>query len=175
MTNTSKLLLVGEHNGVKGDFATLKSMMDYVRYTTLNSIKDITVDELDYLYSPTANSIGMLLTHMAGVEYWYQIHTFENRDLNKEEEEKWLLGLDLGEEARNKIKGHDADYYIDLLNSVRIDTYEKFNTLPDEWLFEKAMFGKSEATNYFKWFHVFEDEISHRGQIRIIRKMYQNE
>ncbi|MFK9093966.1 hypothetical protein [Bacillus salipaludis] len=27
------------------------------------------------------------------------------------------------------------------------------------------------ANNYFKWFHVFEDELSHRGQIRIIKKM----
>ena len=23
------------------------------------------------------------------------------------------------------------------------------------------------ANNYFKWFHVFEDELNHRGQIRI--------
>jgi uncharacterized damage-inducible protein DinB len=57
---------------------------------------------------------------------------------------------------------------------VRSDTYAKFNTLSDEWLFEKTDFWWSEATNYFKWFHVFEDEINHRGQIRMIRKMYQN-
>lgn len=27
------------------------------------------------------------------------------------------------------------------------------------------------TSNYFKWFHVFEDEINHRGQIRLIRKL----
>jgi hypothetical protein len=25
------------------------------------------------------------------------------------------------------------------------------------------------ANNHFKWFHVFEDEINHRGQIRWLR------
>ena len=116
----------------------------------------------------------MLLTHMAGVEYWYQLNTFENRDLNSEEEEKWLPGLDLDDHARKTIKGNDADYYINLLNSVREETYAKFNTLSDEWLFEQTEFGRAKATNYFKWFHVFEDEINHRGQIRMIRKLYKN-
>ncbi|MBO9129983.1 DUF664 domain-containing protein [Bacillus sp. 165] len=149
-------------------------MMTYVRYTTLEAIKDITVEELDYLHAPTGNTIGMLLTHMAGVEYWYQLNTFENRDLNKEEEEKWLPGLDLGEEAREKIKDNDVAYYINLLNTIREDTFAKFNTLSDVWLHEKSEFGRDIATNYFKWFHVFEDEINHRGQIRMIRKLYKN-
>lgn len=174
MIDHNNLLLVGEQDGVKGDINTLKSMMSYVRYTTLEAIKDITVDELDYLHSPTGNTIGMLLTHMAGVEYWYQLNTFENRDLNEEEEEKWLPGLDLNEVAREKIKGYDVDYYIHLLNTIREDTLAKFNTLSDEWLYEKSEFGRTIATNYFKWFHVFEDEINHRGQIRMIRKLYKN-
>jgi C-terminal processing protease CtpA/Prc len=28
----------------------------------------------------------------------------------------------------------------------------------------------SEGNNYFCWFHVFEDEINHRGQIRLLAK-----
>nr|WP_257144055.1 DinB family protein [Bacillus sp. AFS002410] len=174
MIEMKNLLLVGEQDGVKGDFNTLISMMNYVRYTTLEAIKDITVEELDYLHSPTGNTIGMLLTHMAGVEYWYQLNTFENRDLNSEEEAKWLPGLDLDEGARESIKGKDVNYYINLLDEIREDTYEKFNTLSDEWLYEKSDFGRSQATNYYKWFHVFEDEINHRGQIRMIRKLYKN-
>jgi len=149
-------------------------MMNYVRYTTLEAITDITVGELDYLHTPTGNSIGMLLTHMAGVEYWYQLNTFENRDLNEAEEEEGLPGLDLDDEAREKIKGNDATYYINLLNAIREDTYAKFNALSDEWLHEKSEFERTKATNYFKWFHVFEDEINHRGQIRMIRKLYKN-
>ena len=47
-----------------------------------------------------------------------------------------------------------------------------FKTLPDEWLFQQTPFWfDQQANNYFKWFHVFEDEINHRGQIRIIKKM----
>ena len=174
MNDPNNILLVGEQDGVKGDFNTLKSMMTYVRYTTLDAIKDITVEELDYLHSPTGNTIGMLLTHMAGVEYWFQLDTFENRDLNEEEEVIWLPGLDLDEQAREKIKGKDADYYINLLEEIREDTYKKFSTRSDEWLYERSKFGRNLATNYFKWFHVFEDEINHRGQIRMIRKLYEN-
>lgn len=36
MLNDNKLFLVGEQDGVRGDFSTLKSMMNYVRKTTLD-------------------------------------------------------------------------------------------------------------------------------------------
>ena len=45
MYDWNKLILVGEQDGVKGDFNTLISMMNYVRYTTLEAINDITVEE----------------------------------------------------------------------------------------------------------------------------------
>lgn len=49
-----------------------------------------------------------------------------------------------------------------------------FQSLPNEWLFKTTTFWYDKpANNYFKWFHVFEDELSHRGQIRIIKKMQQ--
>jgi uncharacterized damage-inducible protein DinB len=31
-------------------------------------------------------------------------------------------------------------------------------------------FAGKPASNYFKWFHVFEDELNHRGQIRWLRR-----
>jgi uncharacterized damage-inducible protein DinB len=43
----------------------------------------------------------------------------------------------------------------------------------DAWLHETTPFfsnGKL-MNNYFKWFHVLEDETSHRGQILLIRKL----
>lgn len=39
----------------------------------------------------------------------------------------------------------------------------------NEWLYEEAPWGGVSANNYFIWFHTFEDELSHRGQIRILR------
>ena len=41
----------------------------------------------------------------------------------------------------------------------------------DAWLDAQTPFwGGKPANNYFKWFHVFEDELNHRGQIRWLRK-----
>ena len=37
---------------------------------------------------------------------------------------------------------------------------------------KRQIFGMTnQLTTTFKWFHVFEDEINHRGQIRLIKKM----
>jgi uncharacterized damage-inducible protein DinB len=146
--------------------------MNYTRYTTIEAVKDLTMEELDFLYDEEANSIGMLLAHMAAVEKAYQIETFENRDLTEEELSLLLPALDLGSLGREQIKGNTIEYYLEQLAAVRNKTIDTFKTLPDEWLFEQTPFWWDRpANNYFKWFHVFEDELSHRGQIRLIKKM----
>ncbi|MDN3020237.1 DinB family protein [Paenibacillus sp. BSR1-1] len=147
-------------------------MMNYTRETTIQAVKDLTIEELDFLYDEEANSIGMLLGHMAAVEKAYQIETFENRDLTDEEFSRLQAGLDLGSLGQEHFKGKTIEEYLQVLSDVRNITIEKFKTLPDEWLYEQTPFWYDRpANNFFKWFHVFEDELSHRGQIRIIRKM----
>jgi hypothetical protein len=57
---------------------------------------------------------------------------------------------------------------------TREKTLELFRQLPDSWLYETTPWWENEiSNNYFKWFHVFEDELSHRGQMRIIKKHYE--
>ncbi|MED3563177.1 DUF664 domain-containing protein [Bacillus xiapuensis] len=147
-------------------------MMNYTRTITIEEVKGLTVEELDFLYAEDANSIGMLLAHMAEVEKAYQILTLQNRDLTAEDVDSLNPALDLGPSARKAIKGHPIEYYLKKLEEVRNETLTMFKTLPDEWLFEQTPFWRDRpANNYFKWFHVFEDELSHRGQIRIIKKM----
>ncbi|WP_223589811.1 DinB family protein [Neobacillus bataviensis] len=147
-------------------------MMNYTRETTIQAVKDLTIEELDFLYDEEANSIGMLLGHLAAVEKTYQIVTFENRDLTEEEFSRLQAGLDLGSLGQEHFKGKTIEDYLQELSDVRNTTIEKFKTLPDEWLYEQTPFWYDRpANNFFKWFHVFEDELSHRGQIRIINKM----
>ena len=105
------LLLITDIPGYSPQISRLVSMMNYVRFTTLNTVKGLTQNQLDFLLDAQSNSIGALLLHCAAIEYCYQVSTFEKRGLNEEE------------------------------NLI-----------------------------YFMWFHVFEDEINHRGQMRIIRK-----
>lgn len=167
-----KTLIIENKEGLSAEFSKLVSMMEYVRSTTIDEVTGMSIEELDYLYAKDANSIGMLLAHMASTEKVFQIMTFENRECTDEEVERLSLALDLGDLAREEIKGQPIDVYLKELSKTREKTIEKFQTLPDSWLFEQEpLFGGSPANNYFKWFHVFEDELSHRGQIRIIKKM----
>ncbi|MEE9124876.1 MAG: integrase, partial [candidate division NC10 bacterium] len=108
---------------------------------------------------------------IAAVEVAYQVDTFDGRGLSGEERRKWGAFLDLGEKARGSVRGHMLEYYLQLLHDVRAKTLSEFAKRSDDWLYEQTPFwGGQPANNYFKWFHVFEDEINHRGQIRWLLK-----
>jgi viroplasmin and RNaseH domain-containing protein len=99
------LFVIDQKDGLGLEFSKLVSMMNFTRVTTIEEVKDLTVEELDFLYDDEANSIGMLLAHMTAVEKAYQIESFENRDLTDEEVSQLNPGLDLGSSAREQIKG----------------------------------------------------------------------
>ncbi|MBK8551542.1 MAG: DinB family protein [Ignavibacteria bacterium] len=165
-----KYCLITDIPGYTHDISRLICMMNYARQVTLHSVKGLTVGELDYQIDDTSNSIGALLHHIAAGDFYYQVSTFEDRELNEEELKKWGPALHLGKEARDKIKGNDLEYYINILNEVRDRTYELLKEKDDKWLAEKVTSGKNEFNIHYFWFHVFEDEINHRGQINFIKK-----
>lgn len=171
MIDMEKLFLITDMPGYTPEISRLLSMMNYARHTTVQAVKNLTIDQLDYLLDAESNTIGGLLLHFAAVEYAYQVRTFERRSLTEEELSEWGAALDLGDNGREKIKGNDLNYYLDRMNSVRQRTYELFRTVNDDWLHHEEPFWQNKPANYyFMWFHVFEDEINHRGQIRMIRK-----
>ncbi|GEN83142.1 integrase [Sporosarcina luteola] len=166
------LYVIDQKDGLGLEFSKLASMMEYTRETTLAEVRDLTVEQLDFLFNDEANSIGMLLAHMVSVEKAYQIDSFENRDFTDEDIQLLNPALELGDAAREQIKGNPIEYYLEELEQTRKKTIDTFETLPDSWLFEQSPFWYGKPTNnYFKWFHVFEDELNHRGQIRLIKKM----
>ncbi len=165
-----RLYHIAELPGFTPEVGRLVSMMNYARWTTLGAVKDLTVEELDYRLDEDANSIGALLSHFAGVETWYYIQSIERREMTEQEQEEWKPAMELGE-AGKLIRGHDLSYYLELLERVRGRTLTAFANLTDEWLTEEQVLGENRScNNYWKWFHVFEDEVNHRGQIRLIRK-----
>ncbi|MEK3750018.1 DinB family protein [Paenibacillus sp. FSL E2-8871] len=171
MIDMDKIYLITDIPGYSPQISRLLSMMNYARHTTLQAVAGLTVEQLDYLLDSESNSIGSLLLHYAAVEYAYQVATFEGRDLSEEELTIWGPALSLGDEGRAMIKGNDLNYYLDRLNEVRERTYALFATVDDDWLYtEEEFWHHKQANYYFMWFHVFEDEINHRGQIRLIRK-----
>ena len=163
--------VVKNKDGFSLQIGHLVHMMDYARFTTLRAVRNLTTKQLDCIHDAESNSIGALLAHIAAVEWFYQIYTFESREPSREEYQPWSAAMDLGDKAKAEIKGHSLKYYTNLLDAVRQKTLEGFASRNDQWLYDEKPFRNEKLANhYFMWFHVFEDEINHRGQIRWLRK-----
>lgn len=163
-------LLIGDIPGFTPQISRLVSMMNYVRSTTIHAVADLRVDEIDYQLDIQSNSIGALLLHIAAAEAGYQAATFDARELNADEKQRWGAALELGERARNEINGYELSYYLDSLEQVRTKTLAELSRRDDRWLENETSFGNGQrVNNYFKWFHVLSHEINHRGQIRWLR------
>jgi uncharacterized damage-inducible protein DinB len=168
---------IGQIEGYSKDFSTLISMMNYTRETTVRDVKDLPIEALDFRINGTGNSIGMLLAHLAAVEKIYHFLTIDGANLPEEEIDRYAdtlqPALDLGE-AATVICENSVEFYLEDMEKAREKTLELFRTLPDSWLYEVTQYWYDQpCNNYFQWFHVFEDELSHRGQIRIIKKHWE--
>lgn len=67
-------------------------------------------------------------------------------------------------------RGQPLDHYLQTLESVRTATLQNLANVSTEWLDISTPWNGYPANNYFKWFHVMEDEVNHRGQIRWLRR-----
>jgi hypothetical protein len=165
--------IVGPKKGYTPQIGTLVSMMDWMRNTILMPVRGMSVEDLDYLIDENANSIGAMLWHLASTERFYQLHTFEGYkwgEWPESENEEWGTASGLGDEAREKIKGNDLDFYLKKLEDVRNDTLKEFKKRDDDWLMsvdEDWYWGPT--NNYCKWFHVCEHESNHNGQFKFIK------
>ena len=143
-------------------------MLTYVRYTLTAAIAGLSARELDHLQDPQSNSIGALLAHAAAVESYYQVVTFEGREPSAVENATWSVALDLGDAGRKHLRGRDLQAYLHDLSSVRSATLAALAHRDDDWL-ERPVAIASQMNPHWAWFHVAEDEINHRGQIRWLR------
>ena len=163
---------IKEQTGYTPKIGELVSMLNYTRAVTLADVEGLSTEELDYLADGHSNSIGALLMHMSAIEFVHQVIAFENRDLPERELEQWIVPLELGDKARSEIRNQPLDYYLDALNKVRDKTLSLLESVDDSWLYEEGEYYNGVVYNkYYLWFHVVEDETSHRGQIRILKRM----
>ena len=168
--STDNPFLIGEERGVSPQISGLIGMLRYARKTTHDTVAGLSVEDLDYLHDPESNSIGSLLHHIAAVEAWYQANTFDRREWTPTEVARWQVAADLGPRARTQIREHPLDYYVARLAEVRSRTEGELRAHDDDWLAESGPWFDYTVNNYWKWFHVCEDEINHRGQIRWLCK-----
>ena len=121
-----------------------------------------------------ANRIGALLLHLAATEKLYQLNTFDNVPVSELDKtpafNEWGVAMELGEPARQAIKGHDLDYYLTRLREGREKTFAEFRKRDDAWLMAvDKTWGWGPANNLCKWFHVCEHESHHAGQIAMLK------
>ena len=151
-------------------------MLEHVREGTLQAISGWDTEKLDFSGHDTANSTGALLVHIAAIEKVHQLISFENRDFNADELAEWGTTIELGAKAREVICGYPLAYYTEKLASVRAVTLQELKVKNDSWLYEERCWPNGVPYNmYYLWFHVLEDEISHRGQIRAMAGRFMKE
>ena len=164
--------IIGPRPGFSPQVGTLVSMLDWMRMVVVNTVQGLSQKELDYLHDPKANTIGGMLLHLAALEVFYQVTTFTTRkELNASEKKQWQVALDLGKAGRQKIIGHDLNFYLDTLREGREKTLAEFRNRDDNWLMQidPSFFGNQPTNNYCKWFHVCEHESNHNGQIKWLK------
>ncbi len=146
----------------------LVGMLSYARSTTIGAVEGLTIEQLDHLHDAESNSIGALLAHIAAVERSYQVLTFEDRLMTAEENDRLATALKLGEVGRRELRGRPLEDYLRELASVREETLKALAARDDDWL-DRSVVQAPRINAHWAWFHVAEDEINHRGQIRWLR------
>src|SRR6266852_8547597 len=76
-SDDSDLHIVGPKKGFSPEIGTLTSMMAFMRSQVLHSVKGMSQQDLDFLLDAKANRIGALLNHLAAIETFYQLNSFE--------------------------------------------------------------------------------------------------
>lgn len=161
--------LIGTAPGFTPQISALVGMLNNMTDRVERDVLALNLKESDHLMDEKANSVAALIMHLAAAEAYYQVYTFERRGFNEEEKKKWQVAMDLGEEARKSIKGHDINYYLEIYREVRKKTLEEFRKRDDAWLYE-LLLNSTDTNNYWAWFHMVEHQSSHLGQIRMVKK-----
>ena len=114
------------------------------------------------------------MLHLAATETYYQMNTFEGMKWDcwpESIKKKWDPAMGLGDAGRKTIKGHDRDYYLNILQETRAKSLAEFKKRDDAWLMAVDKdWPWGPTNNYCKWFHVCEHEAHHTGQIALLRK-----
>ena len=168
------LCVFGVRSGYSPQIGIFVSQLNWMRSVVLSRLQDLSVEDLDWLPHPDANSIGALLIHLAATEVYYGLNTFDGLPWGRypyEIRKKWGVAISLGETARVRYMGFDLQYYTSLLADVREKTLSELSKRDDEWLMGvDTTWGWGPTNNFCKWFHVCEHESHHLGQIDAILK-----
>lgn len=144
------------------------------RATTLQRVEGISKAELHWQYADGWNSIGALLAHIIAVEEYFRIEFIECRKLTAAEEALWMPGLEMGKYIPQLITNDGVDVYEERLAQSRARMLEAVRAISATAFKEKREGYNPNTGCNLAWvlYHMAEDEVHHRGQISILRKLY---
>jgi hypothetical protein len=152
----------------------LLGILEDARITTLQVVSKISAEEVDWQFKEGWNTIGALLSHIIAIEHYFRIEFVEGRQLTVEEKEKWLPGMDMGPYIPQLIQNLPVKTYRNQLTQSRHMMIQALQDISFN-KFTQRMEGYDPVTGCnLAWalYHMVEDEIYHRGQISMIRKLY---
>jgi len=152
----------------------LQGILRDARTTTILAIKNLSVAELHWQYKKGWNTIGALLSHMVAIENYFRVEFVKGRKFTKEEHEKWLPGMDMGEYLPQLINQQPIEDYVAKLTESREMMFDSLAHITHHDLTRRIDDYDEETGCNLAWvlYHMVEDEIYHRGQISMIRKLY---
>jgi len=168
--------ILGPRPGYSPQIGVFVSELTWLREVNgiIVTTKGLSQADLDYLIDPNANTIGALMLHLAATETYYQMNTFDGMKWDSWSDsikKQWDPAMNLGDAGRKTIKGHDRDYYLNILKETRAKTLAEFAKRDDAWFMAADKnFPWGPTNNHCKWFHVCEHEAHHCGQIAFLRK-----
>lgn len=146
------------------------SQMEEVRKKLLKTIAKMSDDELDFTPDErNVETIGTLLLHIAAVEWSWIFEDIDGKEMSFEE---WKFAFPLRPEVTlPQLKGQGKKFYINRLNNVRHDVYQRLLKLNDSDV--DRMVGTEEKYS-IEWilFHIIEHEITHLGQIILLSRLF---
>jgi len=175
MRERKTFISFGTHADPSIDY--LVGILEDARVTTLQRVEGISNEELHWQFSEGWNTVGALLSHIIACEEFFRIHFIERRNLSSAENDQWMPGLELGKFVPQLVTGEPLDGYIRQLEQSRARLLVAIGSL-DPAEFREKRDGYNPNTGFnLGWvlYHLSEDEVHHRGQISILRKLYKTQ
>lgn len=153
--------------GYTPQIGIMADMLEELKARITDEVRDLSLEQTDFLFDDQANSIGAMVMHLVATESYYQVETLEGRQWTNEETALLELAGGMGPESRGKLKGKPITYYLDLWDTVREKTLAGLKKKDDAWFAAEMEEG---INNHWVWFHVLEHMAAHMGQIALVKK-----
>ncbi len=147
------------------------------RAVTNKMVNNITTEELHWQYAEGWNTIGCLLAHIISCSHYLRIVFLQQRQLTQAEKDQFLPGLEMGKYIPQLINHQPLEKYQSQLAASSALLEEAIKNITQEEFFEKREGYNEETGCNLAWvfYHLAEDEVHHRGQISLLRKLYKTQ